>query len=135
MKKFVAGGGTVLADSYAGLPEFARSARAELEKVFGRLEGLPDDHILAAGRFEGGEDRAEGVRFKLPARRTLRARGLKPRGQKLLVAMAGNRPAVIFSEFDLSAATAGVEVFRSSGYKPASARKIVGNVLAYMTVD
>ncbi|KKL05168.1 hypothetical protein LCGC14_2608770, partial [marine sediment metagenome] len=45
------------------------------------------------------------------------------------------RPAVIFSEFDLSAAMAGVEVFRSSGYKPASARKIVGNVLAYMTVD
>ncbi|KKL47333.1 hypothetical protein LCGC14_2336590, partial [marine sediment metagenome] len=65
LKKFVAGGGTVLVDSYAGLPEFARSARAELEKVFGELKGLPDDHILAAGRFEGGEDLTEGVRFKL----------------------------------------------------------------------
>ena len=134
LKAFVEGGGTLLVDAYAGTPEFARMARRVLERTFGKLAPLPDDYVLADGRFEGGEDLA-GVRFTLPARRALRARGEKPTGQKLLVWMIGSRPAVILSEFDLSAAMAGIPNYQSLGYKPASARRIVGNILAYMSVD
>jgi hypothetical protein len=135
LKAFVEGGGTVLVDAYAGSPEFARSAKEQLEKVFGPLKPLPKDHLLAEGRFEGGADLSAGVHFKLAARQALRERDEETRGQKLLVAMADKRPAVVFSEFDLSAAMAGVNNYRSLGYKPDSARRIVGNVVAFIAAD
>jgi len=135
LKKFVDDGGTVLVDAYAGSAEFAASARAELEAIFDKLAPLPPDHLLAEGRFEGGEDLSAGIRFKLPARQILRRRGEDTRGQKLLIAKAGNRPAVVYSEFDLSSAMAEVNNYRAPGYKPHSARKIVGNLLAYVMAD
>lgn len=135
LKEFVRGGGTVLVDAYAGSTAFAESARTELEAIFGRLSPLPADHVLAEGRFKGGADLSHGIRFKLPARQLLRRRGETARGQKLLVATVEKRPAVIFSEFDLAAGMAGIESYRSLGYKPDSARKIVGNILAWVMVD
>jgi hypothetical protein len=51
------------------------------------------------------------------------------------VALAGKRPAVIFSEFDLAGAMAGIENYRALGYKPDSARQVVGNLLAYLAAD
>lgn len=134
-EQYVASGGTLLVDAYAGAPAFAASARAELEAIFGALEPLPADHLLAEGRFEGGEDLSRGIRFKLPARQLLRRRAEESRGQKLLVAWIDGRPGVIYSEFDLAAAMADIENYRSLGYKPTSARKIVGNVLAYVMAD
>jgi len=135
LKAFVDGGGTLLVDAYAGSPRFAASARSELAAIFGELKPLPTDHLLAEGRFEGGANLSDGIRFKLPARQLLRRRGEGSRGQKLLIARVKKRPAVVFSEFDLSAAMAGIENYRCRGYKPDSARKIVGNVLAYMMAD
>ena len=135
LKQFAAGGGTILADAFAGSPPFAAAARRELAAVFGPLAPLLDDDHLAAGRFVGGADLTRNIRFKLPARKLLRSRGLAPSGQKLLVARIRKRPAVIFSEFDLSAALGGIENYRSLGYKPASARRIVGNILAYLMAD
>jgi len=135
LKRFVASGGTVLVDAYAGSPVFAASAKAILAETFGPLQTLPTDHVLAEGRFEGGEDLSDGVQFKLPARRLLRSRDEPTRGQKLLVAWNKKRPAVFFSEFDLASAMADIENYRSLGYKPKSARKIVGNIAAYVMVD
>jgi len=135
LKQYVADGGTVLVDAYAGSPEFAQSALAVLESVFGKLQPLAANQKLAEGRFEGGTDLATGVAFKLPVRQLLRQRGEEPRGQKLLVANQGARPAVIYSEFDLTSAMAGVENYRSLGYKPESARKIIGNLMAYIFAD
>lgn len=135
LKQYVTDGGTVLVDAYAGSPEFAKSALAELEVLFGKLQPLAVNQKLAEGRFEGGTDLATGVAFKLPVRQLLRQRGDDPRGQKLLVANQGARPAVIYSEFDLVSAMAGVENYRSLGYKPESARKIIGNLIAYIFAD
>jgi hypothetical protein len=134
LKKFGESGGTVLVDPYAGSFAFA-TARAELEAMFGNLHPLKPDHILAEGRFEGGVDLSTGVRFKLAARQLLRGRGEEPQGQKLFVASVGRRPAVLFSEFDLVAAAADIPNYRSLGYKPDSARKILGNLLGYLAVD
>jgi len=135
LKDYAESGGTVLADAYAGSPAFAAAARRELEAIFGPLVPLSDDDHLAAGRFVGGADLTRNIRFKLPVRRLLRLRGLSARGQKLLVARVRRRPAVVFSEFDLSAAMAGIENYQALGYKPGSARRIVGNVLAYVMAD
>ena len=103
-----------------------------MEEIFGPLAPLAPQSVLAEGRFQGGQD-LHALALKLPTRQTLRTQGLQPQGQKLLVALDGKRPAVIFSDLDISGAMAGVENFKSQGYKPASARKIVGNLAALLT--
>jgi hypothetical protein len=133
LKRYVKSGGTLFVDAYAGSRKFADSAGRELESTFGKLEPLGKESALASGGFAGGTDLDKGIRFKLPARRLLREKGLSTRGQKLEVVMQNGRPAVIFSAFDLTAAIAGVENYRSISYKPASARKIMTNVLSYIT--
>jgi hypothetical protein len=135
LKKFVQGGGTVLVDPHAGSPAFAKSAKKELEALFGPLQPLTVDPILSEGKFEGGLDLAAGVGFTLPARQLLRGRGEKPEGQKLLVALVNKRPAVLFSEFDLVAAGAGIANYKALAYKPESARKILGNLVTYLTLE
>jgi hypothetical protein len=135
LKKFVQSGGTVLIDPHAGSPAFAKAMRKELEDLFGPLKPLSTDRNLAEGRFEGGVDLSRGVGFTLPARKLLRSRAEKPEGQKLLVAVVKGRPAVIFSEFDLVASAAGIANYHALAYKPDSARKILGNLVTYLTLD
>lgn len=134
LKKFVADGGTVLVDAHAGSPAFAQAARKELEAVFGELKPLADA-VLAEGKFEGGADLTTGIGFTLVARQAIRAKGEKAEGQKLLVATVKGRPAVLFSECDLVAAGAGIANYKALAYKPESARKILGNLMTYLTVD
>jgi hypothetical protein len=135
LKKFVEGGGTVLVDPHAGSPAFVKAMRKELEDLFGQLKPLSADPVLAEGRFEGGSDLSAGVGYTLPARQLIRARGEKPEGQKLLVARVNDRTAVIFSEFDLVAAGGGIANYKALAYKPESARKVLGNLFAYLTLD
>jgi len=135
LKKYVEAGGTLLVDAYAGSQEFGASARREIETLFGKLKPLDAGSVLASGRLQGGVDLTRGIRFKLPARRLLRERGQSARGQKLDVVRIGRRPAVIFSAFDLTGAIAGIDSYRSVGYKPGSAHKVVANVMAYLMAD
>lgn len=129
---FVAGGGTVLVDAWAGNAGFAASARAELQTAFGEAERLDPSEPIVAGRYEGGVDLSREVRFTLPARRALHAAGQRARGQQLEVFRVDGRPAVLFSPLDLSAAAAGVTVFGAKGYRPASARRVITNVAGWL---
>jgi hypothetical protein len=135
LKEFVQGGGTVLVDAHAGRTEFARAARRLLEDLFGELQPLAKEQVLAEGRFENGQDLSAGVGFTLPTRQAIRAMGGKSDGQKLLVVLVRGRPAVLFSEYDIVAAGAGIANYRALAYKPESARKILGNVFTYITLD
>jgi hypothetical protein len=135
LKEFVQGGGTLLVDAHAGSTEFARAARKLLEELFGELQPLTKEPVLAEGRFENGQDLNVGVGFTLAARQAIRVRGEKSEGQKILVALMKGRPAVLFSEYDIVAAGAGIANYRALAYKPESARKILGNVLTYITLD
>jgi hypothetical protein len=135
LKKFVQGGGMVLVDPHAGSAAFAKAMRKEMEDLFGALKPLSSVPTLAEGKFEGGVDLTTGVGFSLPARKLLRGRGEKPEGEKLLVALVKGRPAVIFSEFDLVASGAGIANYHALAYKPESARKILGNLVTYLTLD
>ena len=132
LRRFVAGGGTILVDAWGGTTAFAKSARREIEAVFGSLRPLAADHPLAEGWFEGGVDLARDVRLGLAARRALRIRGATSRGQQLEIASVDGRIAVIFSAFDLSAALTGVDVFGGLGYTPDGARRIAANLLAWL---
>ena len=135
LKAYVTGGGTILVDAFAGSTDFAESAQEELETIFGEFQPLANDDPLSEGRFAGGVDLAQEVRYKLPARLLLRKQARPTRGQQLLVALHESRPAVIFSEFDLSSAISGQTPYRSLGYKPDAARKIVNNLVAYLMAD
>ena len=135
IKAYVDEGGTVFVDAFAGSQGFADSAKQELEAVFGKLEPLSREDVLSEGRFAGGVDLSQEAQYKLPARLLLRKRQQATRGQHLLVAKNENRPAVIFSEFDLSAALAGQTPYQALGYKPESARKVVTNIVAYLLAD
>jgi hypothetical protein len=135
LKEFVQGGGTVLVDAHAGRAEFARTARKQLEDLFGELVPLTKEPVLAEGRFENGQDLTVGVGFTLAARQALRARGEKSEGQKILVALVKGRPAVLFSEYDVVATGAGIANYRALAYKSESARKILGNLFSYLTLE
>jgi hypothetical protein len=135
LKEYVRQGGTLLVDAYAGDVPFAASVRRELEATFGPLAPLDPSEHLATGQFEGGEDLTRGLRLKLPARKQLRARKGLPESLPLEVIRAGKRPAVLFSELDLTGAMAGIENFQARGFKPASARRIVANLAAYVTAE
>src|SRR5262249_40616648 len=135
LKEYVGGGGTVLVDAHAGSAEFARTARKQLEDLFGELAPLAKDPVLAEGRFENGQDLNVRLAVTLAARQEIRARGEKSEGQKIRVVLMKGRPAVLFSEYDLVAAGAGITNYRALASKPESARKILGNVLTYLTLD
>lgn len=135
IKAYVDEGGTIFVDAFAGSQEFADSAKQELEAVFGKLEPLVREDVLSEGRFAGGVDLSQEAQYKLPARLLLRKCQQSTRGQHLLVAKSENRPAVIFSEFDLSAALAGQTPYQALGYKPESARKVATNIVAYLLAD
>jgi hypothetical protein len=51
------------------------------------------------------------------------------------MAVVKGRAAVLFSEYDLVASGAGIANYRGLAYKPESARKILGNVLTYLTLE
>jgi hypothetical protein len=136
LKEFVQGGGTVLVDSHAGKAEFAKAARKQLEDLFGELQPLAREPALAEGRFENGQDLSVGIGFTLAARQAIRAKGEKSEGQKLLIARTkAGRPAVLFSEYDIVSTGAGIANYRALAYKPESARKILGNMFTYITLD
>ncbi len=135
LKGYVRAGGTLLVDAHAGSPAFAKAARQQLEALFGKLQPLSVDPVLTEGKFEHGQDLNVGVGFTLAARQVMRSRGEKPEGQKLLTILIKGRPAVLFSEYDLVASAAGIANYRALAYKPESARKILGNVLAYLMLD
>ena len=135
LKAHAESGGTILVDACNGSKVFVESAREVLTEVFGELSPLADTSLLAAGHFEGGMDLAAGARFKLAARRDLRGRNRRARGQQLEVIKVKGRPAVIFSQYDISGALAGESAYQTLGYKPESARQIAVNLAAYLMVD
>jgi len=134
LKAFVEKGGTVLVDAVAGSRAFAESARREIQAAVGELVPLDPSSLLATGTFEGGSDLTRGLRLKLAARKFLREKGEEGKWS-LFVHAVGRRPAVLFSEFDLTGAMADVRNYRALAWKPASARRIVGNLAALVTAE
>ncbi|MEM7393153.1 MAG: DUF4159 domain-containing protein, partial [Verrucomicrobiota bacterium] len=135
LKTYLEKGGTLIVDAYAGSATFAASAQQEIERILGQLKPLENESLLASGRFKGGKDLSRGIRYKLSARRWLRENDRSTKSQNLKVIEVKGRPAVFFSDLDLSSALAGIENYQSRGYKPESARKIAGNILAYVMAD
>jgi hypothetical protein len=120
-------GGVLLVDAWAGDSAFARSSKAALAGTdLAPRSGL-DGSPIQEGRFEGGADLSEGLRLTLAGRDRLPA-GAQP-DALLEVAARDRRVTTLFSPVDLAAALGDVRIYGSAGYKPRSARRIVGNLL------
>ncbi len=132
LKQFLAGGGTLVVDAYAGSPQFARDARAYITRELGELVPLPADHDIVTGRFAGGFDLVSAVGYTLPARKTLRAEGASTSTHHLEALMLDGRAAVVFSPYDLTSAVSGASTYRSAGYRPATARRVMANIYGYV---
>ena len=133
LKAFVASGGTLIVDAYAGNETFARSARRAIEKHLGKLQPINTHHDIVTGRFPGGFDLSHGIRYTLPARKTIRTSGQRPDCQHLEVVTDEGRVTVIFSPFDITGAVSGARNFAAKGYTPTSARQVLSNIFGYIT--
>jgi hypothetical protein len=122
LRKFVAGGGTLLVDAAGGSEAFASAMEGELNGLLpgGILETLPKDHRLFGG--------AEGLRvaYRPFAQKSLAGRTKTPR---LKAFVANGRPAVLFSREDLSVGLVGHPVGGVIGYQPATATDLVRRIV------
>lgn len=127
LKKFVAGGGTLIVDACGGSPAFALAAEAQLNALFGdgrTLAILPPGHAV----FKSGE-KLENVEYRRWARRQLgnlrtpRLRGIEK----------GGAVKVFYSAEDLSVGLVGQPVDGIYGYEPQTATSMMTDILLYAT--
>jgi hypothetical protein len=128
IKKFVAGGGTLLIDAAGGSREFADSASKMLGEMFGpsALQRLKPDAALynlpGMNIDEVRYTRSTVIQSNAPSDlHTPTIRGIT----------IGGRVAVVFSDWDITAGLLGVGTIDCAGYRPESAFEIARNVLLY----
>jgi hypothetical protein len=124
IKKFVAGGGTLLIDAAGGSRRFAESATKMLGEMFGpsALRRIPPEATI----YNMPDMRIEEVRYTRTARIMLPDSRPGLRGTTI-----DGRIAVIFSDMDITAGLLGTDACKRVGYSPKSAFEIARNVLLY----
>ena len=129
LKKYVEGGGTLLADSCGTAGGFATDVEADLCSTFtpgkSQLPVLPVAHAIYATEFPS-QPKITEVEYRLYARKVLTGELKSPR---LRGADVAGRTAVYFSAEDLSTALVGHAVDGVPGYTPRSATQIVQHLL------
>lgn len=131
VKNFVEGGGVLIVDAAGGSAEFAQSIEQEFDAIFGAeakslKEPLPADHPIY--RLKGNLE----VAYRSFAQRVL-GRNLKVARLRLME--HNGKPAVIYSPEDISAGLVGQSVDGIVGYAPATAAKLMVNILLYAAGD
>ena len=124
MKKFVAGGGTILIDAAGGSKQFAESAEKLLASMYGpdslrRLSPLSPLFGL------------KGMEIEKVKYRKQTAKVIRSQAPNLRAVLLGKRPAVIFSKEDLTAGLVGYPSHIVHGYDPQSAYEIMRNIVLY----
>ena len=126
LKKFFAGGGTLIADAAGGSEAFAASFRRLIYPLVpnGKAGLLARDYALyTAGPYE-----ITKVRYR--AGYAMRLGGEDKTLPRLRVVIQdGRRLAIIFSAEDLSAGLVGYPLYGLAGYEPDSAERLMTNIL------
>jgi hypothetical protein len=132
LRRFIEGGGTLLADAAGGREEFDATFRARLKEVFPNAQwrAVPLDHPIWRGP-SGGEDlrRARTRRTTSPA--STGAPVGRRGGPRLEALTVGGRMAVIYCPIDLSAGLVGQPIFDCPGVRPPEARKLMRNLVLF----
>ncbi len=129
LERYARAGGVLLVETVGGQAGFARQLMRQLEKRFGgaavRIQGAHP--LLSGAGLTGGHDcRTVQWRTYAQVRMTL---GREPR---LAALFLDERPAVIFSDEDLSLGLLGVSRWGVLGYAPAAARALGDNLLRWV---
>jgi hypothetical protein len=131
LKDFVAKGGTLIVDAAGGDAEFASSVEPELRTIFGKDadEGMAQPLAMDSPVFSAGES-ITSVAYRAY---THRAAVGNLSVARLYGIPAGNRIGVFYSRMDISAGLVGEPVDGIVGYDPASATKLMTNMIVYAT--
>lgn len=128
IRKYIAGGGTLIVDACGGDADFAKSMESELAAIFTN-SALSADALPLTSECFAGEPKLERVNYRMWARRTLhmlhtpRIRGIEING----------RVAVFFSAEDLSTGLVGVPVDGIYGYDVPSAAAVMQKLILHVS--
>jgi hypothetical protein len=122
VKRYIAEGGTIIIDAAGGSKVFASSVDENLLPLLGPLRPLAEETVL-----DGPE------KFKVAYRRELAASLGRRKGQLRLQAIdLDGRPAVIYSQEDITAGLVGYPLYQLHGYTPQAAQGIMTNLLYHL---
>ncbi|MFB3894281.1 MAG: DUF4159 domain-containing protein [Phycisphaerae bacterium] len=129
LKKYVLGGGTVFVDSAVGRKEFADSALAMVEQVFGKdkVRPIPDDDPLLTGKFSDLGLDVTAVSYS-PALVAEQPKLTKP---ALWGVAVNGRWGVIFSPYGLTCPAQGAGAYGLKGYSRDDACRLALNIVLY----
>lgn len=125
LRKYIDSGGTLVVDAAGGAKPFADAAEKTFAELLpeGRLGPIPANHAIYT--------RAGWVIEKVSYRKAIRGSIANPHKPRLRGVLYKGRLAIIFSRDDLTAGLVGYPCWGLRGYKPASAFKIMRNILMY----
>ncbi|MFW6133191.1 MAG: DUF4159 domain-containing protein [Planctomycetota bacterium] len=141
IRRYVAGGGTLLVDPVSGREAFFNAAEAELEAIFGdgALQRVPFTHPLVTGKFADGMGADASDVSYLPAAAATRRHGAAGPPELWGIERTG-RLAVVLSRYGLawpieaSGSLHGGPGYGCAGLAPADARPLAANVVLYALV-
>ncbi|MCK4340237.1 MAG: DUF4159 domain-containing protein [Phycisphaerae bacterium] len=128
LRRFLNGGGTLLADAAGGSREFIKALDEQLREILrDEPRVLPPDSFLLTG--VGVEDAVDlaGTSY----RRAAHSEGAGRKYPRLKTFGSRRRFSVIYTPLDLSASLLGTQVFSLAGYEPESTLRILRNLLLY----
>ncbi|MHC4128535.1 MAG: hypothetical protein ACYSUA_10280, partial [Planctomycetota bacterium] len=131
IRAYVEAGGVILFETAGGRGSFARAAEETCRELLGDLAGPPQP--LLHSRIVTGEDLPGApalgrVDYRPFAVDVFGARETRPRLQGMAI---DGSPRVLFSREDLSHALLDQPCWGIAGYAPASARDLMGNIVAH----
>ena len=132
IKSFVEGGGTMLIDvaggngRYGGAKPFARSIREALKEMYPGRRNKPRQLASTSPVYAMDGYKIKSIRFR---QHTFYQ--IDDRYPRIMAILVGGRPAILFSELDLTASLVGYPSLTVDGYTPDSAFKLVRNIILY----
>ncbi|HZL34855.1 MAG TPA: DUF4159 domain-containing protein [Tepidisphaeraceae bacterium] len=130
LKDFVDAGGTLIVDAAGGSTDFADSAESELKTIFGAAAANALSTPLALDDMVYSQPKitSKDIVFRNFARRAFTGAAHDPRIRGIRI---GDRIGVFYSREDLTAGLVGEPVDGIVGYTPASAVKLMTNMVLY----
>ncbi len=131
IRTYVKAGGVILFETPGGMGDFTRSAESACRTIFqgaaGPIQPLLRSPIITAEGLEGAA-RLARVGYRPFAQEVFGARETRPRLRGMII---DGRPRVLFSRDDLTHALLDQPCWGISGYSPAAARNLLGNIVRH----
>jgi len=131
LKRYLSGGGFLIADATGGSLKFDESFRGLVKKMGLKLEELGVSDGIKTGQMGEvlGYDITRNVKF----RHSMRIRRLLRPWADLFGIYSGGRLVGIYSPFDMMFSLTGYDAYGCKGYEAADARAVATNIFLYLS--